>query len=187
MPSRRDFLRLAGLGTAGPGLVLAGCGTEGRGRTVPTEVVAAMASAGVLEAALEIERTAAAAYEAGLELLEGRALRLGRRILRQEREHAAALGRAIESLGAAPVAPQPAERYAVGFPPLREAEDFLAFALDIANTAAAAYVDALPKLSVPEVQALVSAILANEGQHVALLSAALGRPALASPFVKGTA
>jgi rubrerythrin len=187
VPSRRDFVRLAGLSAAtGSGLALAACGAEGRGRTVPSEEIAAVASAAVLAAALEIERTAATAYETGIRLLGGRARALAGRILSQERDHADALEQAIERLGGAPSEPQPHERYAAGFPPLRRADDFLAFAIDVANTASAAYLDALPKLSSPEAQSVVSAILANEAQHLALLSAASGRPPLAAPFVRGT-
>ena len=49
----------------------------------------------------------------------------------------------------------------------------------------ASYLSWLPRLSPAPVRAAVSSILACDAQHVAVLRAAQGKPALASPFVTG--
>ena len=49
----------------------------------------------------------------------------------------------------------------------------------------AAYLNAIPRLEPGVVKQQVASILANDAQHVAVVRAALGRPAIPSAFVTG--
>jgi len=53
--------------------------------------------------------------------------------------------------------------------------------------AIAAYLDALPKLSSPDLRATAAAIVTTEAEHVSVLLGALGRPPVPTAFVTGTA
>ena len=61
----------------------------------------------------------------------------------------------------------------------------LRFALDLEQTAIAAYIDALPKLSNGDVRATAAAIITNEAEHAAVLLDALGRDPVPAAFVTG--
>src|SRR6266480_1959854 len=107
--SRRGFIRLAG-GTflGGSAAAIAACG-GGKQQSSETTIstTQAQGDAAVLNAALELEHTAIAAYETGLKLVKGTALADAREFLAHEREHAAALARAVLRLGSEPVKPRP--------------------------------------------------------------------------------
>ena len=55
----------------------------------------------------------------------------------------------------------------------------------IENRAIAAYLDALPKLSSPDLRATVASIVTTEAEHASVLLGALGRPQVPSAFVVG--
>ena len=187
-PSRRNFIRLTGATfLGGSAAVLAACGGGGKQTTTTVSTTQAQGDAAVLNAALELEHTAIAAYEAGLKLLKGKALKSAREFLGHEREHAAALTRAVARLGTQPVKPRPASAYAAGFPPLRNAHDFLTFALDVENTAIAAYLDSLAALNTDPLRAEAASIMTNDAEHLAVLSGLLGRPQVPNSFVTGEA
>jgi rubrerythrin len=178
--TRRDLLRLAGAAA-----LLAGCGDGGApdrssGAAPPPDV-------GILNRLLDLENTAIAAYVAGMRLMGGRVRRLGGRLLAQEREHAAALERAIGRLGGVPHEPKSAAEYARSFPRLRDQHDVLRFAVDLENLAVRAYEEALPKLTTPELRRSAAAILTNEAEHISVLLGAQGRPQVPEPFVTGLA
>jgi rubrerythrin len=139
----------------------------------------------VLNATLELEHTAIAAYEVGLGLLRGKALADARLFLEHEREHAAALTRAISKLGTVPVKPRPRSSYVAGFPRLRTGPEFLTFALDVENTAIAAYQDSLSALNTDPLRSEVASIMTAEAEHLAVLNGLLGRPQVPSAFVTG--
>ena len=61
----------------------------------------------------------------------------------------------------------------------------LRFAVDLENTAIAAYIDALPKLGKGDLRATAAAIIANEAEHVAVLLGALGMEQVPGAFVFG--
>ena len=61
----------------------------------------------------------------------------------------------------------------------------LRFAVDLENTAIAAYIDALPKLSDGDLRATAASIITNEAEHLSLLLDALGRDPTPSAFVTG--
>jgi rubrerythrin len=186
--SRRAFVRATGAVLAGgPAAALAACGGGGAKQRTETTVstTQAQGDAAVLNATLELEHTAIAAYEIGTKLLTGRARAAAADFLAHEREHAAALARAISRLGAQPVAQRPTSAYAAGFPPLRDANDFLEFALDVENTAVAAYLDSMAALNTDPLRAEVASIMTNEAEHMAVVYGLLRRPQVPNAFVTG--
>ncbi|HYH88198.1 MAG TPA: DUF4439 domain-containing protein, partial [Solirubrobacteraceae bacterium] len=76
---------------------------------------------------------------------------------------------------------------AYDFPVLRSEADVLRFAVDLENTAIAAYIDALPKLSEKDLRATAASIITNEAEHVSVLLDALGREPVPAAFVTGRA
>jgi rubrerythrin len=178
--SRRSFLRGAGITfVGGAPVLLAACGGGDDESAKPKP---RSADVDVLNTALDVEYTAVAVYTAGEPVLRGRTRALGREFLDQEREHAAALVRAIEDLGGTPNKPR--KHYAT--PPLPDQDAFLTFARDLENTAVAAYIDALPKLTHPQLRATAAAILTLEAEHLSLLLAAMDEPRVPEAFVTGT-
>jgi rubrerythrin len=130
---------------------------------------------------------AVAAYGAGAPLLRGETREVGALFRDQEQEHADGLAQAIRDLGGTPNRPKPAREYAPMFGDLRNQEDVLRFAVDLENTAVAAYIDALPKLTSPELRATAAAIVTNEAEHLSVLLGALGEPQVPDAFVTGEA
>jgi len=192
--SRRRLLGLAGLGLAGSSAaVLAACGGGdkggggggGLGKTTELEPEGTAASRDVLvlNSALDLENMAVAAYRAALPLLTGAALNAGKTFLEHEREHADALTEAIRQLGGAPN--KPSRGY--DFPRLAGQRAALTFAADLESTAIAAYIDALPRLTSPDLRGTAAAIVTDEAEHLAVLSGALGRPQAPRAFVTGKA
>jgi hypothetical protein len=55
----------------------------------------------------------------------------------------------------------------------------------IENAQLAAYLNAITRLEPGSVKSSVASILANDAQHVAVVRAGLGQPAVPSPFVTG--
>jgi rubrerythrin len=135
----------------------------------------------VLNSALDLENMTIAAYEAALPRLRGSSRALARRLGEQEGAHADALAEAIRQLGGTPSKPKPA----YSFPRLRSQSAALRFATGIENTAIAAYLDSLPRLSSPDLRGTAAAILTDEAEHLAVLLGALGRPQLPEAFVTG--
>lgn len=185
--SRRAFIRLTGATfLGGSAAAIAACGGGGNEKTETTiSTTQAQGDAAVLNAALELEHTAIAAYEIGLGLLKGKALADAREFLAHEREHAAALTRAVATLGTEPVKPRPRSAYAAGFPPLKTASQFLDFALDVEGTAVAAYLDSLAALNTDPLRAEMASIMTAEAEHMAVISGLLRRPQVPNAFVTG--
>jgi rubrerythrin len=185
--SRRAFIRLSGATFLGGSAAwLAACGGGGKAQTETTiSTTQAQGDAAVLNAALELEHTAIAAYEVGMGLLKGKALQQAREFLSHEHQHAAALARAISDLGSQPVSPRPRSAYIAGFPPLRSGDAFLNFALDVENTAVAAYLDSMAALNTDPLRAEVASIMTVEAEHLAVVYGLLSRPQVPNAFVTG--
>ena len=186
--SRRRFFQRAGVmagATGGSAMFLAACGNEGT--TTPSVVTGPdesdQADVEILNGALDLELMAVAFYKAGAARLRGSVLDIGKLFLEQEQEHADGLAAAIEELGG--TANRAKSSY--DFPVLRTQADVLRFAIDIENTAIAAYIDALPKLTQGELRAKASGIITNEAEHVSVLLDALGREPVPAAFVNGKA
>ena len=190
MIKRRELFRLAGITTVGGSAVfLAACGgdddEDDEART--TDTGGGEGDVAVLNSALDLEHLAVAAYGAGAPLLRGETREVGALFRDQEQEHADGLAQAIRDLGGTPNRPKPAREYAPMFGDLRNEEDVLRFAVDLENTAVAAYIDALPKLTSPELRATAAAIVTNEAEHLSVLLGALGEPQVPDAFVTGEA
>jgi rubrerythrin len=182
--SRRRFFAMSGVSVVGSSAVfLTACSDDTKSALGPKHDESDAADAEILNAALDLELMAVAAYTAGAPLLKGDVLAVGKHFLAQEQEHAAGLEAAIKDAGGKPNKPRPA----YDFPELRTQTDVLRFAVDLENTAIAAYIDALPKLGKGDLRATASAILTNEAEHVAVLLGALGEQQVPGAFVFGKA
>ena len=117
----------------------------------------------MLNSALDIEHRSAAAYAAGAALLNGGLRAAAEQFAEHERAHAEALTEAISDLGGTANPPKAAAAY--GFPQLATGEDALSFALTVENDAIAAYIDALPKLSSPDLRGTAASIVATEAEQ----------------------
>jgi len=187
--SRRRFFRLSGVSVVGSSAVfLTACGGQGSGgandqNSDQNSDVSEPGSGDValLNAALDLENTAVAAYTAGAPLLKGDALAYGKQFLEHEQEHVAGLTQAIKDLGGRPNR----KKESYEFPELRTQSDVLKFAVDLENTAVAAYIDVMPKLNGPDLRATAAAIVTNEAEHISVLLGALGLPQVPSAFVTG--
>lgn len=174
--SRRDFFRVTGLTMAGGGAVfIAACGDDHETGGSTTDGGGTAADVRILNAALELENTAVAAYAAGAGLLKGEALDVGKQFLAHEQEHADGLAEAVRQLGGTPRKPKTREAYAeqLGLANLKDQSDVLEFALDLENMAISACVDAIPKLSSPQLRQTGASIVSNEAEHVSVLIGAL--------------
>jgi rubrerythrin len=154
--------RRTALWTGASALLLAGCG----GR--PARMIAGdTADLPILGAALEVERTQIALYEAGTRLAHGPEAALVRTILAQERRHADAVAEAIRELGGRPVAPRTAAAYARGIP--RGLDAWRQHAIQSEELWSAGYAAAIPKLSNKRLRATFGAIMASEAEHAVAL------------------
>jgi rubrerythrin len=179
--SRRRFFHASGVATAGGSAAfLAACGGGSQKTKNETPTAADIA---ILNSAIDVENTAIAAYTAGAPLLKGQVLRLGREFLGHEKEHADTLSAAVTRLGGHPSRPKPA----YDFPRVRTQREVLLLANMIEHQAVAAYLDALPKLSSPDLRASVASIVTTEAEHVSVLLGALGRPQVPAALVVGRA
>jgi rubrerythrin len=181
--SRRGFLRSSALAVGGASAALvAACGDEEQ-KSPESASSAERAEAEILNALIDVENTVIAAYTAGAPLLKGDLVRIGRQILTQEKEHADALSQLVLDLGGRPSKPK--ADYTRDFPRLSEQGQVLRLTSRMENTAIAAYIDALPKLSNGEIRARAASILASEAEHLSVIQGALGRPQVPTAFVVG--
>jgi rubrerythrin len=181
--SRRRFFRASGVSLAGgSAMFLAACtdDTKNPVKTGPDE--SDQADVEILNAALDLEFMVVAAYKAGAAHLQGRALQIGKLFLEQEQAHADGLSSAIKDADGVPNRPKSS---GYDFPLLRTQADVLRFTVDLENTAIAAYIDALPKLSASDLRATAASIITNEAEHLSVLLDALGRDPTPSAFVTG--
>jgi rubrerythrin len=181
--SRRRFFHMSGVSVAGGSAVfLSACGDDTKSPVVRRDE-SDEADVEILNSALDLELMAVAAYKAGAAHLKGDVLAVGKLFLEQEQEHADGLVSAIRDAGGRP---NRAKR-SYDFPELRSQTDVLKFAVELENTAIAAYIDALPKLGKGDLRATAAAIVSNEAEHVAVLLGALGDEQVPAAFVVGRA
>jgi rubrerythrin len=184
--SRRRLLAMTGAGASAA--LLAGCADDTKNPTVKTAPDESdTADVELLNSMLDLEFATVAAYKAAAGKLSGPVLQIAKGFLEQEQEHADALTQAIKQLGGTPAKAKSPDEYAKGFPMLKSQTDVLKFAVDLENTAIAAYIDALPKLGKGDLRATAAAIVSNEAEHVAILLGALGEEQVPDAFVVGKA
>jgi rubrerythrin len=177
--TRRALLLAAG-GSAG---VIAACGEGETGGASEREL--RERDLRLLGSALDLEYTVLAAYEAGTNLVRGRAAPTLAEVRDQERLHADRLERVIAERGGRINPPKTPEEYARAFPRLRSGRDALRFAVDLENASVRNYLEAMPFLSAPELRQTVAAMATSEAGHAALFRAELGRPPAPDAFVTG--
>jgi rubrerythrin len=190
---RRRFLNLAGLGAAGgAATVLAGCGNKqnkGEGPIAgekpqdpdPEAAAADVSDVNVLNAALDLEHEAVAAYTLALHVLKGANRRAAQQFLEHERAHVKALTQAIKGLGARPND----ARGNYHFPRLTSEDAVLRFATQLEKNAISNYVDSIPRLNTAALRAQISSIYANEAEHLAVLNGSLRERSAPTAFVTG--
>jgi rubrerythrin len=137
----------------------------------------------ILNSALDLELMAVAAYKAGAGRLKGELLQVAKLFLEHEQEHADGLAAAIKDADGV----HNRAKSSYDFQVLRTQADALRFAVDLENTAIAAYIDALPKLSQDDLRATAASIITNEAEHLSVLLDALGRDPVPAAFVTGQA
>jgi rubrerythrin len=140
----------------------------------------------ILASAIRLEQTAVVAYDtvATSGLLQGKVRRTAELFRDQEQEHADGLRAALQALGGE--APAPPERQRVpGLSELRSAADVASFAIELETMAIAAYYRAHARLKDPKLLATAARIMANEGQHLAVLRPLVNKPAVPDAFETG--
>jgi hypothetical protein len=184
---RRALLRGAGGVVMGAGAVtaLAGCGGQATGGSpgpTPISATAVATDLQILAAALVLERRTVSAYIAAIPLLPHWLVKGAKAFLSEELAHTGELISLIKGTGAK--APDRADSYDLG-PSPRTPEQVVAVLHGFERLQIASYLSWIPRLSPGPLRAAVSTILASDAQHVAILRAAQGQPALASAFVTG--
>ena len=184
---RRALLRGPAAAVMGAGALtaLSGCGgNSASGSPAPTQVgqAAVHTDLQILTAALALERRTVAAYIAAIPLLPHSLVKGAKAFLSEELAHTGELISLIKAAGGK--APDRADSYDLGAPP-RGSADVVALLHSLERLQIASYLSWIPRLSPGPVRAAVSTILACDAQHVAILRAAQGQPALAGPLVTG--
>ena len=177
--SRRGLLRVAGAGAAG--LLLAGCGKQSLKAQVHNSAPVLGTDVDLLNQLLHLEHVAIWAYTAGTPLLPPAVVKAGELFLNDELAHAGALAGLVRAAGGKPIKSAPS--YALGHP--RTSDQVLALLQRVENTQIRAYLGAIAKLAPGSVKQSVASIMANDAQHLAVVRAALGQPAVPSAFVTG--
>jgi bacterioferritin (cytochrome b1) len=181
--SRRAVLWTSGGGLlAGLAVVSSGCGGHARARPrhQPTAAQRA-ANVEVLNGLLDVEHRAIAAYTAGTPLLGGQAQKAAQQFLGQEFAHVSELQGLIMHQKGTPN--KALSQYDFGRPTTHH--DVLQLLHDVERAQITAYLAAIPEVTQGSVRSALGAILGSDAQHIAVLRANLGRPALADALVTG--
>lgn len=182
--SRRRLFASTGIGLAGGSATLvAACGGADKptGSDAKTRDQSDAADVEILNGVLDLELMGIAAYKAAAGSLAGHELTIVKGFLEQEQEHVDVLTLAIRDAAGTPNRAK--SRY--DFPRMSSQRDALRFAVSLENTAVAAYIDALPKLTRNELRGTASAIVTTEAEHVSVLLGALGEPPVPHAFATG--
>ncbi|MDX6691507.1 MAG: hypothetical protein QOG15_2964 [Solirubrobacteraceae bacterium] len=182
--SRRRFLQTSGVGVVGgSALLLGACGGGGKATTTSGSDERDKVDVEILNGALDLELMVVAAYKAGAAKLRGDVLQTVKGFLEQEQEHADALAQAIRDAAGTPNK----AKSSYDFPRFVSQDAVLTYAIRLENTAVAAYIDALPKLTTGDLRATAASILTAEAEHISVLRDALGLAPVPDAFVTGEA
>jgi hypothetical protein len=183
--SRRGLLKAAGTAAAGgAALVLTACGGSHNSSAQTTTTGGPVQSSGdadLLNSLLDLEHLGIAAYTAGIPLLSPAGRKDGQLFLTQELSHSGELAGLVHQAGGKPHKGR--ETYDLGHP--RTAGDVLRLLHRIERAQIAAYLDAIPKVSLGSTRAALAAVLANDAQHIAVLRLMLGRRPIPAAIVNG--
>jgi bacterioferritin (cytochrome b1) len=161
--------------------VVAGCGGQSLKAQAHDSAPVLDTDIDLLNQLLHLEHVGIWAYTAGTPLLAPAMYKAGQLFLNDELAHAGALAGLVRAAGGKPIKPQPS--YPLGQP--HTSDEVLEILHRVENAQIAAYLDAITKLAPGSVKQSVASILANDAQHVAVVRAGLGQPAVPSPFVTG--
>lgn len=183
--SRRGLLKAAGaVAAGGAALVLTACSGSHNSSAQTTTTGGAIQSSGdadLLNSLLDLEHLGIAAYTAGIPLLSPVGRKDGQLFLTQELSHSGELAGLVHQAGGKPHKGR--ETYDLGHP--RTADDVLRLLHRIERAQIAAYLDAIPKVSLGSTRAALAAVLANDAQHIAVLRLMLGRRPIPAAIVNG--
>ncbi|HYN49449.1 MAG TPA: DUF4439 domain-containing protein [Thermoleophilaceae bacterium] len=182
--SRRGFIRLTAT-VGGSTLLMSACGSDDTESKGDSTAITGEGDVQHLNAVLDLEHTAVAAYTMGTTLLEAPALGLAQSFLRHEQVHAAELTKLVRDLGGTPHQAKSTQEYARGFPAMMQPDDVLRFAVRLERDALRAYLDSGPRLTDPRMRQTAAAIATVQAGHLAVLLAALGEPPVSGAFALG--
>jgi rubrerythrin len=181
--SRRDaLLRAGGVALAAAAAPLLGGVREAFAKAQGDEEI--------MLGAVRLEQSLVVTYRALVDSgdLDARASDLARRFADQEQQHLDAVTKALQNLGGVvPADPAPSAVKAAGqvLSEVHGQPGLLAFASALESTAIGAYYQAQQALERDEFLQTTASIMANEGQHLALLREALNRPPVPNAFETG--
>lgn len=180
--SRRHLLGASG--AAGAAAAVAGCGLIPKSSSSLKKISGMVQSSDIpiLERLLRVEYHLAYAYTASAPRLTGYGLELARWFLAQELEHVGTISGLIKDANVAPNTS--AGPFDLGH--ARNAAEVLALLHGLESAAIRAYQRAIPSLSHGTLRAIAASIVANEGQHVALVRVAQGRDPVPAALVTGS-
>lgn len=145
----------------------------------------------ILASAVGLEQVAVFAYQAAVDskLLDKDSQRVAQKFRDQEQEHADGLTAALKAAGGSPPAKPKSvadvDKVLKGLGDVKNANDILAFAIELETAAVAAYYDAHQKLQDAQLLQTGAAIMANEGQHLVVLRKAAGKDLVPNAFETG--
>ena len=174
--TRRSLLLASAAGASAA--LVAGCGGGSR-PPGPIGAGARELDIRLLNGALAIEQRGIALYTAGGPLLSGQAKEAAAQFLAQELQHAGELRKLLKHLRAQ--AHNPDAHYDLGQP--RSEQQLLALMHEAERHQIAAYLDAIPRISSPELRQALASIMANDAQHLAVLRLEQGLRDLPGPFL----
>lgn len=186
--SRRWLLRGAGAAAGGAAaLLIAACGGSGKVAAQTGTTTSATTpqfhsrDIDLLNHLLELEHITVAAYTAGIPLLAPAGRMAGQRFLTQELSHAGEVSGLVRQAGG--VAVKAREGYDLGDP--RNGDDVLRLLHELERSQIAAYLQAIPKISLASTRAALASVMANDAQHISVLRSQLGRQPVPSALVTG--
>jgi hypothetical protein len=172
---------VGGAGAALAAAALAGCGDKPLRIKIRGGAKVSPADVDALNALLEVEQYAVAAYTASIPLLNWREAKPPKQFLGQELAHTVELTDLIMRARGKPVKPK--AHYDLGQP--RSADDALALLKRSEEAQLQAYLSTLPRLSGGRLRSTVAAIYSNEAQHLAFVRTQLGQSPVPAAFAVG--
>lgn len=186
--TRRELLR-RGLATGGAVVAAAAVDVLLGARDAFAQ---ASSDAGIVRAAIGLEQIAVLAYATALASgkLDAPTTKVVSLFRAQEQQHEDALTAALKGLGGTPP-PKPTGTTAAGvlkgLSAARDQKAILTFAIELEMVAVGAYYAAHTKLQDAELLRTATQVMANEGQHLAVLRGANGLPPVPNAFETGKA
>jgi hypothetical protein len=180
---RRDFFAKTGMFSLG---VLAFT-TLGHSRPALANNISTSTSddISILNSALAHEYQAITAYQVGAEsgLLQKAVLDVAVKFQGHHIAHANVLASTVEKLGGVPVKVKTVAEYEFPLSKLKSQADVLQFAAGLEQSAASAYLGALPKFHNKDLISAAGSILGDETMHWAILLNALGEDPVPNAFI----